>query len=351
MHPRLLPSLLLAPLVAAQDPARVIGDTVERQLRMEVETRLRSDKLETVAWGAWLASEHRVTTAVPALREALAKLGPMGPAKFAAQAVLDALAQNGAKVSPELLAPFTGGMHEGVAFVLMAREPKAHQDELRRRFLALDKMGRYSRWMAAGNLLAACKDRGFGRHLLAGLRHDVVITVYDGDSIGGAFGGAAGGKHVDRGFRMPPHYPPAVTYRLVTRPVAGDVLFAPGAKPVFYRREVHAGDKVPNGKGERLVIRGRQEVRVGWIRQAASGGVPELSREEVVWHHWQDLDAYRAEVAKQQKRLAWSRGLIEAAALELEWIEPEERQRFRLRTALSARDHRDDRATPLPPIK
>jgi len=352
---RLLPLLLLVPSVRSQDggrdPARIIGETVERQLRMEVETRLRSDRPETVAWGAWLASRHRVRSAIPALRRALAELDPAGAGKHAAQAILDALIETGAKVEARELRQFHRGMHEAAAFVLLSRDVRKNADFFRQRFVRFDRQGRYSRWLAAGNLLAKAKDREFGRYLLAGMNMQVQLRVYDGDSIGGGAGGAVGGKHVDRGFQVPARFPPAVTYRTVRKPRVGDVLFAAGKLPIYYRREVHEGGKVPNGPGEQIVLDGRQRRRAEWIAQAAGRFVPDVPVRKVEYHAWRGVEAFEKEVAQQRKNLAWRQQQVEAAVTELGWIEASERERFRLRVDLVVHDVREDRKVALPAIE
>jgi hypothetical protein len=97
------------------------------------------------------------------------------------------------------------------------------------------------RWLAVGNLLAETRARGFAARLLAGLKIEARVYVYDreGDrgygSNGGCGGGCGGTSAVPEGF------PPVGRYDLTTAKVRGAVVVAPGRHTVYYLREAPTG--------------------------------------------------------------------------------------------------------------
>ena len=359
---RIAPLALLFPIVAfAQQPAEVdeslvIGRTVEQQLALEVTTRLSSHDLKTVAWGAWLAARHRVGIAVPQLRERLASLADVDARqrRFAVQALLDALVQNDARLPAAEITPFATGIHEAPAFVLLARDAKAAREFLLARFAEHDEKGRMSRWLASGNLLASIGDREFARRLARSLDYRLEIAVYDVDSemVGGA-GGRFGGRFAGGRLTLPRGYPPVAIYTLVAEPRAGDVLFAAGARPAYWRRKLHEGRKVRIGAGEPLVLRGRQQQRVRWLDRMIGVGdhVHELRPTRSEWLQWSGARQLQDEVDEHRNRITEQHARLLRSLVRKGWLADGEVGKFAARVEVVLQDLRAGKHEALPEIR
>lgn len=333
------------------DPARVIGKTVERQLLLEVQTRLQSKDLATIAWGGYLAAQHRVASAVPLLREALRDLPQGEHRKYAAQALMDALIVHGSKASAEDLAPFRKGLNEGASLVLASKDPAAHREFLMKMHRAT-KTGRFSRWLVSGNLLAEAKDREFGRYLIAQLSYELKVNVCEkGEPVGFGVGGAFGGRFGDGRFVTPLGFPPTVTYRVVTRPKVGDVLFSRGGRNAYYRRQVHHQRKVGSGVGEYIELRGRQQRRVDWLAAMLDTSFGRLPVEHSELVTWTDAKALLAEVEKARASIASRHDRIVDRAVKAGWLKESERSDFGADVRVALRDQRKNRKPALPDVK
>lgn len=335
-----------------EDPSRVIGKVVEQQLLLEIASRLKSRDPATIAWGGWLAAKHRVKSAVPFVRRALVGLPAGEHHRFAAQSLLDALQVNGAKVSRLALRGAEKGLHEACAFVLLARDVKANRTFFFEQFVEHDQQGRASRWLAAGNLLAAAKDREFARRLLLSLSYRLDVAVYcDGDDWAFGVGGAFGGRFADGRFVVPEGFPPVVTYRLESSPKAGDVLLASGRQPMFYRRTVHRGRKVPHGSGEMIRLRGRQQQRVAWLGAMIGQSyhkLPPTVSEGVVWT---DAAALRKKVEAARGAIVKRHQALVDAMIAAKLCDGREHALFAAEVDVRVQDRRSEIDAPLPVIK
>lgn len=341
-------------LVRAQklepDPSRIIGQTVERQLLLEVESRLKSKDLATIAWGGYLAAQHRVALAVPMLKSALKDLPRGAHRKYTAQSLMDALVVHKAKVAGTDFADFRKGMNEGVAIALTAADPGSNREYLRSLFRDSTR-GRFSRWLAAGNLLARIKDREFGRELVEQFAYDLNIIVTVEGRLGGfGMGGAFGGRFGDGWLQTPMGFPPVVTYRIVHKPKPGDVLVAEGKRPVYYRRQVHHERKVGIGSAERVRFRGRQELRVDWISVMLGKSVGELPPVETKTVYWTNNDEFVKRVAKHRREIEERHDRMLDRVIAAGWFTESERKDVAAKVVVKLHDHRPDKTVPLPKI-
>ena len=96
---------------------------------------------------------------MPLVQDALRNLPDGAHRKFAAQSLMNALIVHEAKASADDLKAFRKGLSEGAALALAAQNPGAHREFLIGMHRAT-KTGRFSRWLASGNLLAKAKERG-----------------------------------------------------------------------------------------------------------------------------------------------------------------------------------------------
>lgn len=334
-----------------EDPARAIGKAVEKQLRLEVESRLKSKELATIAWGGYLAAQHRVAGVVPALRRALRELPQGQHRRYAAQALLDALIVHGAQVPFDEFAAVAKGMNEGAAVVLSGMDPLACREFLLGLYES-HQTKRLSRWLAAGNLLARIKDREFGRRLVEGLEYELDLSVTTpGHPVGFGVGGAFGGRFGDGRLTTPTGFPPTVTYTLRADPKPGDVLFAEGTQPVYYRRDVHHERKIGVGYSEFIRLRGRQQTRVDWLGAMLQQSFGKLPREQSKMVTWSDAEAFVADVAKHKAAIVSKHDRIVGKAIGSGWFAQSERQALAARVAIKCSDQRADKSVALPKVE
>lgn len=222
---------------------------------------LRSGDTRERAWGAYLAGLHGLNDEAPRLVEMLADPALAGGGwqeARALQAALDALIRLDAEVPAETLLPLRQSSPDEV-FILLAREPRQNRQALLSLFAdeAPDP-----RWLAAGNLLAETRAPGFAARLLAGLKIEARVYVYDSEGDhgynGGGGCGSGGGGRV---FRSPDGYPPVFYYFLTTANARGAVVAAPGRRTVYYGRSTS-----PSG-GEYGCGLPRDEYRVGYVAE------------------------------------------------------------------------------------
>lgn len=329
----------------------MIGKTIEQQLLLEVQSRLQSSDLATIAWGGYLSAQHRVATAVPMLQQALHDLPQGEHRSYAAQALMDALVVHGANVKADDLSDFRSGLTEGAALALAANDPVAHRAFLLRMHEATAR-GRFSRWLASGNLLAQAKDRDFARSAVAHLSYQLTVSVCEeSNRMGGGMAGAIGGKFGDGKFVTPMGFPPAVTYRIVTRPKAGDVLFAAGKRHAYFRREIHHERAVRDGSGELMQLRGRQQLHVDWLGTmlgTAFGRLPPQFSERI---YWSTAEHCLAEVEKLRAAIAQRHDHLVDRAIKAGWFTEDERAGLAAKVAVKLADRRATKKPALPRLK
>ncbi len=154
-----------------------------------VAQQLSANDPMAVAWGGYLAGEHRVQDAIPHLIAALdsSRLQQAGREWKAARfAVLDALILLGAQPSPDVLLRYYPEHREQVLILLSV--PRPGRDEV---LLRLLKNESGIPWYAIAGLLLETKAPGLAAALIDGLRLRLEVSVVDGrpHSSGGVGGG------------------------------------------------------------------------------------------------------------------------------------------------------------------
>jgi hypothetical protein len=204
---------------------------------------LKSEGSRERAWGAYLAGTLGLKEHAPLL------VGLLEDPRLASggweegvvrQAALDALIRLDAEVPAEVLRALPQGCTDE-AIILLARSPSENQSALLEIFEGVDDPGHAgARWLAAGNLLAAVKARGFAARLLGGLKVEAAVSVLAED-ISHGFGQGFGGGGCGCGAFYEPHtgFPPVGFYGLTGEAERGAVVVAPGKRPVFYVRSLN----------------------------------------------------------------------------------------------------------------
>jgi hypothetical protein len=310
---RALAALYLSLAAATQDPGRrstepddphAIARAIATILMPEVSSRLGSDRIEAVAWGAHLAGEHRLTAAVPGLRAALQALAAVDPRQreFAALAVLDALVRTEAVVPADELRPFLTGLHRVPALVLLGRDVDANADFFHDLFRSHDGGGPRTEWLAAGNLLAYAKADGFARTLLDAFAWRIEVLVRDpgASPLRRRGGSAALGANADGRIRVPAGHPPTALYELTEDGRPGDRLFAPGRVSIHVRRTARVETEFGIWNRDRRRPRERPGLRLDWLATLLGTSAEHL-RVEFEPHEtvdWTDADAFLAAVER-----------------------------------------------------
>ncbi|MHC4077919.1 MAG: hypothetical protein ACYST0_05685 [Planctomycetota bacterium] len=317
--------------------------------------RLKSYDQAQVAWGAHLAAKHGVTQLIPDLRKTLDGLVERkGRHTFAAMALLDALIRLQADVPPKELEPWLGGHTLPAAMVLMARNPKKHDELLLDIFdiHGKDPWKSHS-WLAAGNLLVAIKSRKIASRILAGVRVSVSVNLYDTDSdmsqnyaigLGGGVGGTSG-----RRLRIPKNYPPVPLYRLEKKNLRKARLLAPGAKPIYYRRLLSSSYRLRSSYTYEDISRRKLE----WI--CALLDIQIHKQPFQLWDGaritWQDGDAYVRKVKAERTKVEGAfRSLINRLHGK-GLVSKDEVLDVNPAVSTQVFDHRQNDQTPLPEIE
>lgn len=345
----------LAPLAAQDDdPSAVIGRAVEAGLLPEVTTRLASDDMATVAWGAHLASRHRLEAAVPALRARLAGLATTAERerRFAVAAILDALIQVGAKVPAAELRPFMRRLQMAPCLILLAREPEGNRAEFLKVYRDHDKGGVSAYWLSAGNVLAAMRSSELAIDLLSSFEQALRLTVVDAGSreIAGGMGGRIGGRRGSGRVKVPAGNPPTALYWLTTDGRHGDRLFAPGPVPTYFRRQVYTARTFGIGGGELARTDERPEIRLEWL-----AGMLETKRKWIRFDfsksatlEWVDATTYEADADALRKALAKQFDDLVEWCVRAELIDADVRDALESRVVVKLDDRRTDQAEAIP---
>lgn len=216
------------------------AQTFSKAADAEAVRLLKSEGNRERAWGAYLAGAHELDEHAPLL------IGLLEDPRLAAggweesivlQAGLDALIRLDAKVPAEVLRALPQGFADEVV-ILLAKSPEENQAALLEIFAGLDDSAHVgARWLAAGNLLAGVKARGFAARLLGALKVEADVAVLDADishGLGRGYGG--GGCGCGGSYGPNTGFPPVSYYGLTGEAARGAAVVAPGKRPVFYQR-------------------------------------------------------------------------------------------------------------------
>jgi hypothetical protein len=350
---RLASVLLIAAASTVAQPAEV--EELQREaasLAARISRAIGTPDARTAAWGAHLAGRYRLVECAPALMKLLSSPPgePEAERPLVIRAALDALIRIEANPGREELeaAKVLRRFHP-MPFILLARNAKANQGYL------LDLVARkrtgIETWIAAANLLAELEAPGFAYRLLHDLELELSITVVDPGAPRRAGAHFAFG-HGDGFLRVVDGFPPTALYRLALRPRTGDVLLAPGSRPVFFRRWERGGDRV--GFGGSSPTLDRDMLRLEYLSTLlAPGSLPDgLAARTQVRIVWQNEDRFvdDAEIASIAIETAWREAV---AALEEKGrlTSKEVRELVLPEIEIEVEDRRQDQEIPLPPLR
>ena len=312
----------------------------------EARRLLESGENRERAWGAYLAGLHGLKAETPRLVGLLADPALDGggwEAALVRQAALDALIRLGAEVPAETLLPLRPSSPDEV-LILLARDPRQNQPALLSLFVEGTPA---THWLAAGNLLAETRAMGFAARLMAELKIEAQVYVYDddGNRSGGVGGGSGGGGC--GAFRSPDEYPPVFYYFLTTGGARGAVVTAPGRHAVYYVRSMSPGCGRSADYGGGV---SRDQYRVEYVADLLGTTEKELNLEpypfrEVVCR--EERPCRRALAAVRDEVVGGYTGAVKRL-LDAELLDPAEAAELKPNVTLHLNDRRERRPFPLP---
>jgi hypothetical protein len=319
--------------------------------------RLHSKSARTVAWAAHDIISLKLRTQTRHLESSLQAWGTRNgeEADVVRLHLLDALIQSGAKVPGSTVLPHVGGSTEVSAFVLLARDPRQNETELRAYFFSQPSNEFHSiAWWAAGNLLCAQRAPGFGAWLLKRTKFELEIDVVSpGDPMPLRCGGAVA---LDTGSE--PHlqlrgFPPVPVYCFkvgsaepwTTPEPLGEDVIAPGRSPVRFQRRVcreryRAGRSSHNRDDGLITI---------WLADLAPGCDSWGTRIETV--EFTTPEAFVGRVQTVQRQFVQNQRDLTAALVASGALAISEAAEFKVNSDFKLNDYRSNAQCPFPEVR
>lgn len=350
------PSLLLCGWALCA-PAWADGDADTAAERLaKLRRDLTSDKPAIVAHAAYAASEEGLRDLAPDLiRTLTTRPAPEGrEAWLVVKHLLDALICLDATVPMKVLRRFEDDLRTSV--LILAVRNGEHAYPLLRKTLQRSVRGTDIRasGVAAGNLLAAARDRVVVPFALGLVRTTVSITVVDHYRIYVGGGTSAFSTHGDGWCTVPASFPPYVWYELRFRQVARGKarLLAKGpVQDVCYDRWVNTrkrfiiGDLSSTGRGN--------DIARGWLAVFLGVKPEQLPLKERYYgrHQWRDAETYLAFARARLSEVNRHADDLMDRLVRASVLGVHERKSIRIEPSVEVRDRRDDRSVPLPKVQ
>jgi hypothetical protein len=322
----------------------------------EVQRQLGSDDPKDVAWGAYLAAQNQLRSAVPLLEERLASVST-DDSLPTALAILDALIRLDATLPAQTLrSSFDRCPIQ--ALILLANASSGRDEML----LSLLESTSGFRWQAAANFLLMTKPPGFARRLLAGLHLRLAIYVTDQHNVG--FGSGLG-RGVGKGGNVEyvaPGFPPLADYQFATA-VSEATILSSGPRAVYYIRRIlnppgtyrpHA-HKTADGSWEddSDSTTWLNLDRVQYIDRLATdrsdeGPLHEETSRTLLWTNAEDL---RRQVAEQRRQVEAVYGQVVSLLVTRGYLTGEEARTVLPDIQITLSDKRNNKSESLPRIQ
>jgi len=251
----------------------------------DVRGLLESPDTTQQAWGAYWAGRLLMVDSADEVEEMAKRLldDSGWPRRVALDIAVDALIELDATPAPQFVAKLRR-VQPAQALILLARLG----DEANPMLLSMLSDANGYEWRAAANLLFARKAHGFAARLLSPLVFTAHLTVSRDGSIG--VGSGMVGITIGHGAgAVAPGYPPWTGYALRDCHQSGDVVVAPGPKPVCVTRQrTTAGSTgfipthLPSGPTD--------EDRLAYF-ESVLPGIEVVERDAVAWKDQEQLAA------------------------------------------------------------
>ena len=328
--------------LAAQ--AVIAGPASVQTTTDQVQRQLRSDDPAEIAWGAFLAAQNRLKSAVPLLQERLASR-PANDFLPTELAILDALVQLDATLPAQAVRSSLDRCP--VQALILLANASSGRDEM---LLSLLESTSGFRWQAAANVLLMTKPPGFARRLLTGLRMRLVIDVDDqqGRGFGGSVGGVSDGANVAH---LAPGFPPLADYQFAPA-MPGATILTLGPHAVYYVRRIrgpgvyepHVYADSPSSMNVDRV----QYLNTLATDKSDAGPLYEMTGPTVLWTNTEGL---RRQVVEQRRRVEDAYRLTISLLVTRGYLTADEARPLRPEIHVTLSDQRHNRSEPLPAIE
>lgn len=327
----------------------------------DVNKRLRSSSITTVAWAAFEAGAFGIVETIPALSTAL-QSPPRGSAQqreYLDAVILDALVQmpfwpappGVVLVPPTVVAThFTrwpiqtlavlgriGPAADAVVLHLLRGWPEhrdaVHGDEA---------------WFAIANLLVVRAPVGFAALLLREATFTLRVSVVDQESPTGRGGGSSMSR-ADGIAQKPEGFPPHAEYQW-SPALGGSVLLASGPRAIFYRRVVTWQSQYGVAWGHSPDTPSDAD-RLAYLSAVAGMRDPFALRSHAdLTVAWNGPDAFLRDVRQEQRRIASAYQALLERLVANGRLTPDEAKSLPLHLETTTTDSRLDRRMPLPSV-
>jgi len=280
----------------------------------DVRVRLHSTSPVDVSWAAFDAATFQLRDVAPDLLAVL-ETPPEADAITSdalVAAVLDALIQlrGTARFRARVPVPPPATLDRYHArwpvqtLILMSAAAAPERGEVLERWFGSTRSG--LEWYAIANLLLkeSAPPRGFAAHVLTGVKLTLAISVTDGSIPAGIGSGVGFGAGVADGIGQNPRgFPPHAVYDFESARTPGSILLSTGPKDAFYSRRVT--NDFQFGVATLLVATPSVDTRLDYLNAiVARRDRFALQEHTSVEIKWRDERALRAEIARNQKKIA-----------------------------------------------
>jgi hypothetical protein len=315
-------------------------------LAQKIARQLSSDDPKAVAWGGYLATEHRMRGSVPDLVKAIASRRLQQSRiewSAARNAVFDALIQLGGHPPPNVLLPYYPEHREPVLILLS--EPRPGRDEV---LLKLLKEESGIPWYAIAGLLLEVKAAGLAAELLRGLRLTLDVMVVDGPPEYGPTSSFGHGGGIGDGVLYPaPGFPSIATYSLWHSAVRGATVLAEGPHPVYHTRKQSPPDWIPSGPSGLTIDAPDAKQRLEYLEELLEHWLP-VEPVEKITLQWTTPERLRADVARHRERIGRKYGELIALAQKRKRLTAAEAKALVATIDVQVQDLRRNKSTRLP---
>jgi hypothetical protein len=351
-------AVVILSLLACGASAETLAQAPEavRGLAVQVPEWLQSGDPQRVAWGAYLAAQYRMSSAVPLIEAALDRTDVTGGGCASSQcqspavvfALLDALVQLDAPVDPVRVGRFLPRWP--VQSLVLLGRAGADRD---RTLLPFFEGASGLSWRAAANLLLETRSSGFAVSLLRPVHLRLEVHVLDRSNRVGLSGSVVGG--VTEGCNVvggAPGFPPIAEYLHDPSGRGGATLLADGPRPAFYRRRVGQPGLVPcsslEARSGSPTVQERIDYAIALARPLEMSRIYATTIEHVVWT---DAEALRTRVGQARRNLEGRYRSMIGSLVAQGRLTAAEAKTLPTAIDLSVIDQRDNQSAPLPALE
>ena len=307
---------------------------------------LESTDAKDIAWGAFIAGQYRVVSAIPRLTDDLRHAFDASSEQRATElAILDALVQLDAHVSADVLGASLARWP--IPTLILLNNASGDLDDV-----LLERLNATSsfEWKAIANVLLRSKPPGFAVRLLEDLLLKLEIHVTDDPSYGAGSGFGGGSEHGPNYALILPGFPPLAAYSFVPAQ-AGATILSTGPDTVHYTRRMQNPATIPPLIGadpEKPSFADRIRYVNALVKERYE--TQPLREQTFATVIWTNAARFRQDVSAQRKTVEDHYQHVVSLLKSSNRLSEDESRRLTPRISLLILDDRRDRSESLPPI-